>query len=255
MMACIMPRPQRIILIRHGESQANVDRMLHAHTPDHRFALTEKGVQQAHEAGVKLYRELHKSPSGSVRIQFYLSPYVRTRQTYQGIMESMKELGVTDVLAYEDPRLREQEFGNYRHPDEHAVLDLERDEFGTFFYRVPGGESGADVFDRLSGAMDTMHRDFVKEDFPENMIVVSHGLTIRLFLMRWFHWTVEQFEKLRNPTNCQHYVLEKMANDKYRLITEMVTYTEAETAAYLAGKKQGTADMTYSDPTTRTENS
>src|SRR6185437_55753 len=116
MMACIMPRPQRIILIRHGESQANVDRMLHAHTPDHRFALTEKGVQQAHEAGVKLYRELHKSPSGSVRIQFYLSPYVRTRQTYQGIMESMKELGVTDVLAYEDPRLREQEFGNYRHP-------------------------------------------------------------------------------------------------------------------------------------------
>ena len=53
------------------------------------------------------------------------------------------------------------------------------------------------VFDRLSGAMDTMHRDFVKDDFPENMIVVSHGLTIRLFLMRWFHWTVEQFEKLR----------------------------------------------------------
>jgi broad specificity phosphatase PhoE len=81
------------------------------------------------------------------------------------------------------------------------------------------------------------------------MIVVSHGLTIRLFLMRWFHWTVEQFEKLRNPKNCQHYVLDKMPNGKYQLMTEMSTWTEAETLAYLAGKKQGTADMTYSDPT------
>jgi len=244
-----MPRPQRIILIRHGESKANVDRTLHIDTPDHRIPLTENGARQAREAGARLHRELHKNEAGGIRVQFYTSPYLRTRQTFQNILESMKELGVTDFRNYEDPRLREQEFGNYRHPDEHVVVDRERDEFGTFFYRVPGGESGADVFDRLSGAMDTMHRDFVKADFPENMIVVSHGLTIRLFLMRWFHWTVEQFEKLRNPHNCQHYVLDKMPDGKYQLMTEMATYTEAETREYLAGKKQGTADMTYSDQT------
>lgn len=242
-----MPRPHRIILIRHGESKANVDRTLHVNTPDHRIPLTEIGVQQARDAGAKLHRELHKSESAGIRIQFYTSPYLRARQTCQNIIDSLKELGVSDIRNYEDPRLREQDFGNYRHPHEYPALELERDEFGTFFYRVPGGESGADVFDRLSGAMDTMHRDFVKADFPENMIVVSHGLTIRLFLMRWFHWTVEQFEKLRNPRNCQHYVLARMPDDKYQLMTEMATWTASETQTYLAGKKQGTVDMTYTD--------
>src|SRR5580704_9923367 len=108
-----MARPHRIILIRHAESKANVDRMLRSKTPDHRIALTDYGIQQAREAGAKLYRELHKSASGGIRIQFYTSPYLRTRQTCQCIIDSLKELGVSDLRNYEDPRLREQEFGNY----------------------------------------------------------------------------------------------------------------------------------------------
>jgi len=249
-----MPRPQRIILIRHGESMANVDRTLHHTTPDHRVPLTEKGIAQAKEAGRKLIHDLAPTPCEGgaegrpdLSVKFYTSPYLRTRMTFQNLLESLQAAGLTSYKNYEDPRLREQEFGNYRPPGAYENIELERDEFGTFFYRVPGGESGADVFDRLSGAMDTMHRDFNKPDFPNNMIVVSHGLTIRLFLMRWFHWTVEEFEALRNPRNCQYYVLDKMPSDKYQLITEMARYTEAETRAYLAQKQRGSLDMTSTD--------
>jgi broad specificity phosphatase PhoE len=246
-------RPKRIILIRHGESMANVDRSLHGVTPDHRIELTAKGHKQAMRAGSSLYDELVR-PSGDVKpgspaldIRFYTSPYSRTRQTFQGILEGLKqrEPGL-QYTNYEDPRLREQEFGNFRPPGSYDDIEVERDNFGTFFYRIPGGESGADVFDRLSGAMDTMHRDFQKPDFPENMIVVSHGLTIRLFLMRWFHWTVEEFEMLRNPRNCEFYVLDR-GERKYQLLTEMRKYTEAETRAYLARKKPGSVDMTYAN--------
>lgn len=241
-------RPQRIILIRHGQSMANVDRTLHATIADHKIPLTEEGVKQAREAGTKLFHELYRNDTQPPTIQFYTSPYCRTRQTFQGILESLVALGVVSYRNYEDPRLREQDFGNYRPAGAYEDIEYERDTFGTFFYRIPGGESGADVFDRISGAMDTMHRDFRKDDFPDNMIVVSHGLTIRLFLMRWFHWTVEQFESLRNPHNCQHYVLDKMPDGKYQLLTEMATYTEEESRAYLAEKKQGTIDMTYTPP-------
>lgn len=31
-----------------------------------------------------------------------------------------------------------------------------------------------------------------------NLVIVSHGLTLRVFLMRWYKWTVEQFEGLYN---------------------------------------------------------
>ncbi|GAA3294993.1 hypothetical protein GCM10020295_21010 [Streptomyces cinereospinus] len=33
------------------------------------------------------------------------------------------------------------------------------------------------------------------------MLLVTHGLAMRLFCMRWFHWTVAEFESLSNPGN------------------------------------------------------
>ena len=36
---------------------------------------------------------------------------------------------------------------------------------------------------------------------PEAVVVVSHGLTIRCFVMRFLHLSVEQFEDLANPGN------------------------------------------------------
>lgn len=50
-----------------------------------------------------------------------------------------------------------------------------------------------------------------------NLIVVSHGLTILLFLMKWFNWTVDQFEDLTNPTNCEYRVLELGPDGEYSL--------------------------------------
>jgi hypothetical protein len=39
--------------------------------------------------------------------------------------------------------------------------------------------------------------------------------------MRWFHWTVEEFELLANPVNCQIIILEQMNTSKYRLLKEV----------------------------------
>ncbi|CAE7844733.1 unnamed protein product [Symbiodinium microadriaticum] len=41
------------------------------------------------------------------------------------------------------------------------------------------------------------------------VIVVTHGLTLRLFLMRWFHFTVEEFEISRNPPNAGYVCLNR----------------------------------------------
>ena len=47
-------KPKRIILIRHGESEANVNRYLFGSVPDYTIELTQKGRQQALEAGHRL---------------------------------------------------------------------------------------------------------------------------------------------------------------------------------------------------------
>ena len=42
-----------------------------------------------------------------------------------------------------------------------------------------------------------------------NLVLVSHGLTLRVFLMRWYKWTVEQYERLNNLGNGKMIVMEK----------------------------------------------
>jgi broad specificity phosphatase PhoE len=82
-------------------------------------------------------------------------------------------------------------------------------------------ESGADVYDRVSVFFETLYRDFNKPDYPENTLIVTHGMTLRIFLMRWLHWTVEEYESLENPNNCQVVVMEQDAHGKYQLITPL----------------------------------
>jgi broad specificity phosphatase PhoE len=49
-----MSRPRNIILIRHGQSEANVDKTIYKTKPDYAMELTELGKQQALEAGLKI---------------------------------------------------------------------------------------------------------------------------------------------------------------------------------------------------------
>ena len=206
-------RPKRIILVRHGESEGNLDRSRYHTTQDFALKLTSAGIEQAKQAGIQIKEFLEDE-----KIYVYLSPFFRTRETFQCIRETIDN---NVIKAIEDPRIREQDWGHLRHPDDNKGIIEERDNFSTFYYRIPDGESGADVYDRVSNFLDTLHRDFEKTNFPENVLVVSHGLTMRLFLMRWFHWSVEEFEKLHNPRNCQIIVMEKQIDDHYILSSEL----------------------------------
>ena len=206
-------RPKQIILVRHGNSEGNADRERYAITPDHALNLTPEGIEQALEAGKEIR---HLIGEESVRV--YLSPYTRTRQTYQQISQSIAA-NVDRVL--EDPRLREQDWGHLRPSDQNEDITRERDNFSTFYYRIPDGESGADVYDRISTFLETMHRDFEEPDYPQNALIVTHGFAMRLFLMRWFHWSVEEFENLRNPKNCQIVVIEIQPDNHYKLIDNL----------------------------------
>ena len=46
--------PKRIILVRHGESEGNVDETMYQRKSDHRLELTQRGCEQAREAGERL---------------------------------------------------------------------------------------------------------------------------------------------------------------------------------------------------------
>lgn len=206
-------KPKRIILIRHGESEANVDKYLFGRVPDYTIELTEKGRIQAQEAGRKL-----RNLVGEERMYFYVSPFWRARSTFEGVASAFPR---SQFEYSEEPRLREQEWGYLRCQEDFDKICRERQEYGTFYYRIPGGEAGSDVYDRMNDLLGSLYWDFVDKDFPKNCVLITHGLTIRLFVMRFFHLTVEEFEQMAAPKNCELVILELQDDGHYRLTTEL----------------------------------
>lgn len=206
-------KPTRIILVRHGESEGNIDKSVYRNKPDYAVMLTNRGIDQALNAGQKIKSLIQDEDYG-----VYYSPYFRTRQTMENILSQLAPTSC--IFTKEDPRLREQEYGGKMRDYDRVDFEKEREEFGKFFYRMNGGESAADVFDRMSDFLNTLNRDFMKDKFPKNVIICGHGMSNRVFVMRFFHIVVEEFEMWKNPSNGEIYILE-LRGDKYELITEI----------------------------------
>ena len=122
----------RILLVRHGESLGNVDPLLHATTADHAVPLSDRGHEQAREAGARVAAFLDEhAPGERPHIRMWLSPYRRTRQTADAVMETARGW-ITDRV--EHILLCEQQFGLFdgvpeaelseRFPREFAYYDM-----------------------------------------------------------------------------------------------------------------------------------
>ncbi|KAG4421845.1 hypothetical protein IFR04_004957 [Cadophora malorum] len=246
-----MGKPRMIILIRHAQSEGNKNRDIHQTIPDHRVKLTPDGWTQAHDAGRRLRTLLRADDT----LHFFTSPYRRTRETTEGILSTLTsdEPSPTpfprhSIKVYEEPRLREQDFGNFQPCSaEMERMWQERADYGHFFYRIPNGESAADAYDRVSGFNESLWRQFGEDDFASVCILVTHGLMSRVFLMKWYHFSVEYFEDLRNVNHCEFLIMRKKEDSgKYILENNLRTWSELkrERLAAAAAKEKTTPTIT-----------
>jgi broad specificity phosphatase PhoE len=186
-----------MILLRHAEALGNVDELAYTRIPDHALPLTDAGREQAAAVAPEITRLLD-----GARPAVYVSPYLRTRETLR-----LLDIEASCARIAQEPRLREQDWGNLQDPADQAVQKARRNEFGHFFYRLPFGESGADVDDRVAAFLSDLRlRD---AEHPDTVLIVSHGLTLRLLCRRLFGWSIELFESLSNPGTCEYRVLDE----------------------------------------------
>jgi broad specificity phosphatase PhoE len=114
---------------------------------------------------------------------------------------------------YEDLRLREIDHGT----GDMIEQQLNRQIHSYLLYRLEGGESPGDGFDRMSTFLESMMRQVHRKN-KKKVMIVSHGLTIRCFAMRFMHLSVEQFNELRTPGNCNIITIgpkSKIVNPQY----------------------------------------
>ena len=199
----------RILLVRHGESLGNVDPRVHATTADHAVPLSDRGVEQARDAG-RVIADYYGNALREARphVRLWVSPYKRTRQTADAILEHAQPW-VTDRV--EHILLCEQQFGLFdgvpddelhaRFPSEWQYYNMQCRFGGKFWARMPQGESRFDVAKRIHQAFGTFHRDAQEHGIRE-IVVICHGVTMRAFVMMWCHLSPEWFENEPNPANC-----------------------------------------------------
>jgi broad specificity phosphatase PhoE len=148
--------PGRLILVRHAESEGNRDRTFtqHANVP-----LTGRGRDQARTAAEQI-----QACYAPVRV--VTSPYARARQTAE-IIAGM--LGLTVQL---EAALREQSFGILAgQPYEALLTDAAYHEGPRWRWRPQGGESLADVYERVVPAFERIASSHAGQD----VVIVSHG--------------------------------------------------------------------------------
>ena len=151
-----------IFLIRHGESIANNGNNYIERIPDHLVTLSEKGKQQARDAGRWLANYCKEQGICLDKARLWRSPYCRTRQTSE---EFNKYLHISDIR--EDITLVEQQFGMFDcipkedwgklFPKEYEEYLRQTQNKGKFYARLPLGESPYDVAIRIHQFMGTIH--------------------------------------------------------------------------------------------------
>lgn len=202
---------RRIILVRHGQSQGNVDESKYITPGDPLLELTDEGWQQAHDAGKFLRWYYAQNPvKDDQSPTIWTSTYMRTRQTTQGVL---KGLGWEDRPVHEDLRLMEQSYGAAAwagasvHARDHYGLSRDVYKSNRFLTPLPHGESLMDHFMRIDSFLGTLHRR-EQNHGEDDVLIISHGATMKNFLMRWFHLPDYQWDQLVTPHNCDVIKLE-----------------------------------------------
>lgn len=161
-------RATTLTLIRHGESQANLDRCFGGHSPS---PLTALGLQQAEQTAAHFAAQ--ESSQQTQRI--YTSDLMRARQTAEPIA---KTLGL-ELLS--EPGLRERSVGEldgktFLYAQEEAP-ELWQGLIGQDpSWCPPGGESVQEAYDRMRDCLETL----LTRHVGEHVIAVTHAIAIHL---------------------------------------------------------------------------
>jgi broad specificity phosphatase PhoE len=170
----------RLILVRHGESRGNRERVF-APSP-HDLPLTELGYQQAHAAARRIGEEFRPSLVVS-------SEFLRASETARVIAET---LGVPLKVEL---NLHEREVGVHRGLSYDSLVQApDYDSLRPWAWKPQGGESYEEVQARAAPVMDRLAAAHPDDD----IVLVSHG---GVMVSLWAHAAAD-WNGAYVPPNC-----------------------------------------------------
>lgn len=179
----------RLILVRHGESRGNRQRIF-AVSP-HDLPLTELGYDQAKAAARRIAAMFRPS-------LVVTSAYVRASETARVIAETLA------VPLQVEPDLHEREVGAHRGRSYDSLAQApDYDAIRPWAWQPEGGESYEEVQNRVAPIMDRIAAAHRQDD----VVLVSHG---GVMVTLWAH-AAGDWRDAHVPANCGIVLIEHAA--------------------------------------------
>ena len=183
----------RIILLRHGQTPANVERKLDTALPGR--LLTAHGRKQAETAGANLVGLCGAGNGSPGRLTAIVnSQATRARQTADIAAETFNKAaglsGGTALVPETIGGIKEISAGDYEDQSSAEAFNVYLEHFGRMLHndptaRVPGGESTSEFRNRYYGAVEQQIREKLRTQqetaVDGDLVMVSHGAAIRVF--------------------------------------------------------------------------
>lgn len=201
-------KPRSIYIVRHGESQHNVEGKIGGDAP-----LSERGQMFAKALPEALAAQL----PASTHLTVWTSTLKRTIQTAAYLpfprrsWKALDELdaGVCDGMTYDEIE--------HAYPEDFAARDADK-----FRYRYRGGESYADLVNRIEPVIMELERQ-------ENILIIAHQAVIRVILAYFLDRPADELPYIQVPLHtlikltpkayecvCEYFPLPVLAVDTFR---------------------------------------
>jgi 2,3-bisphosphoglycerate-dependent phosphoglycerate mutase len=178
-----------LVLIRHGESQWNLENRFTGWVD---VPLSTKGEQEARDAGLKL--------RGYRFDCAYTSVLMRAKDTLRLVLEV---IGQTGIPVQESQALNERMYGELQGLNKAETAEKYGEAQVKIWRRSydippPGGESLKDTADRVLPYFEKHIRPELQQN--KTVLVVAHGNSLRALVMHLDQLSTEQVLELNIPT-------------------------------------------------------
>ncbi len=186
--------PNYLVLLRHGQSQWNLENRF---TGFHDVDITEKGVEEAKNAGVLL------KDAGIEFDQVFTSTLMRANKTAELALNEAGQGDLINTMTYHDD-LRERDYGDLVGLNKDETREKYGDEQVHIWRRSydvppPGGECLKDVVEnRVQPYYEANIKGLVEEG--KNVLIAAHGNSLRAMLIILGTETSESINQAEIPT-------------------------------------------------------
>lgn len=179
----------RLVMLRHGESQWNLENRFTGWVD---VPLSEKGVEEARQAGEKL--------RGFTFDRAFTSVLTRANETLRIVLETV---GQTNIPIEKDKALNERMYGDLQGLNKAETAKKYGDAQVKIWRRSydvkpPGGESLKDTAERALPYYENMIKPHLLKG--ETIIIAAHGNSLRALVMELDQLSKEEVLELNIPT-------------------------------------------------------